>query len=115
MYGENNRLCVNYSDRVKYGYAQNKLSNVVKPSDTVFLGEVDGNSASGSDPALSGVTGQYAVARHGKVGNFAMCDGSSRSAHTNEFMLSSSDTSASTEWNDPKHPAIYWYPSPTSN
>jgi prepilin-type N-terminal cleavage/methylation domain-containing protein/prepilin-type processing-associated H-X9-DG protein len=114
MYGENNRLCVNFP-LVATGTPQNKLSGVVKPSDTVFLGEVDGNTATGTEPALSGVTGQYAVARHGKVGNFAMCDGSCRSAHTNEFMLSSSDTTASAEWNDPKHPAIYWYPSPTSN
>ena len=110
MYGENNHLCVNFGT-VAAGAAQTKLSNLAKPSDTVFLGEVDGNSATGSEPALSGVTAKYAIARHGKRGNLAMCDGSSFGAQTNQFKDYSS---SAIEWSDPNHPAIYWWPTPNT-
>ena len=115
MYGENNRLCVNFGTVVA-GAAQTKLSSLPKPSDTVFLGEVDGNSASGSDPALSGVTAKYAVSRHGKHGNLAMCDGSSFGAQTNQFKdyTDAHDNAGKGEWDDPNHLAIYWWPTPNT-
>lgn len=111
MYGENGRLCVNA------GSAQTKLSNVRKPSDTIFLAEVDPNSSNNKNPAQSNVTGQYAVGRHGNgnIGNFALCDGSARGVRTNEFMrapgestYTGSGTGAAAEW--AKERTIYWYP-----
>ncbi len=111
MYGENGRLCVNKSTRAS-GAVQTKLSNIKKMVDTVFIAEVDPNSPSNTGAAQSNVTGQYAVARHAgdKRGNFSMCDGSSRSAGTNEFLRTSSESnSASEEWNIARK--IYWYPS----
>jgi type II secretory pathway pseudopilin PulG len=115
MYCENGCLCVNYFNRMTYGYQQTKLSNIVRPSDTIFLGEQDPNAASVIYPAVSVVNGKYAIGRHsyGKIGNFAMCDGSSSSVRTNEFMRNSTDYySASAEWAIPR--TIYWYPSPTT-
>ena len=110
MYGENGRLCVNA------GNAQTKLSTIPKPTDTIFVAEVDPNSALNTGPAQSNVTGQYAVGRHGngKIGNFAMCDGSVRGASTNEFLRTSSESSGggSAEWATPR--TIYWYPSSTT-
>jgi len=116
MYGMNNRLCINMQARSS-GAPQTKLSGVVKPSDTVFLAEVDGNnidpntgSALSSD---SGTTGYYAIARHsnGKLGNFTMCDGSSRAARTNDFWRTQGEANNSTnEWALPR--VIYWYPTP---
>ena len=111
MYGENGRLCVNA------GSAQTKLSNVRKPSDTIFLAEVDPNSSNNKNPAQSNVTGQYAVGRHGNgnIGNFALCDGSARGVRTNEFMRAPGEstytgngTGAAAEW--AKERTIYWYP-----
>jgi prepilin-type N-terminal cleavage/methylation domain-containing protein/prepilin-type processing-associated H-X9-DG protein len=112
MYGENSRICVNFGTIAGGQGTQTKLSNIVKPSDTIFLAEQDPNAD--ADPSDSVVTAQYAVARHGKLGNFAMADGSCRGAHTNEFLLKSSDTTASAEWGDASHPAMYWFPSPTT-
>ena len=43
MYGENSRLCVNFSTRQSTSAAQTKLPNVVRPTDTIFLAEVNGN------------------------------------------------------------------------
>lgn len=113
MYGENGRLCVNA------GNAQTKLSNVLKPSDTIFMAEVDPNSTDNTGPAQSNVTGRYAVGRHsnGKMGNFALCDGSARSVRTNEFLRSVTEADnaspdANGEWS--KERTIYWYPSPTT-
>ena len=113
MYCENSRLCVNYSTRMNTGVPQTKLSNIHSPPDVVFLGEQDPNAA--TDPADSVVTGYYAVARHSnnKFGNFAMCDGSLRSATTNEFWRTSSEANdAATEW--AKGRSMYWYPSPNT-
>lgn len=124
MYGENNRLCVNYSSRVEYGYPQTKLSNLLKPSDTIFLAEVNGNSISSSSgsalPSDSGTTAYYAIARHSHnlLGNFSMCDGSAVSAMTNDFWEPQGmadgipNNNGQTEWAQPR--VMYWYPSPTT-
>ena len=120
MYGENARLCVNKSTRfitksgAPTGVRQTKLSSILRPSDTIFMAELDGNTAT-NEAALSVVTGQYGIARHNnnKLGNFAMCDGSSRSARTNEFMRTAAEANtAATEW--ARERAMYWYPTPTT-
>jgi len=124
MYGENDRLCVNFPNRKTKGYAQTKLPNVVKPTDTVFLAEVDGNSINpgigSANPSSSRTTGEFAAARHNhnKAGNFSMCDGSSHMARTNEFLRTSGEAnddcvatgSIALEWKTPR--TMYWYPSP---
>jgi hypothetical protein len=116
MYGENNRLCVNFGT-VASGATQTKLGTLPKPSATVFIAEQDPNTT-GLGAAESGVTERYAVARHGKVGNFALCDGSSRSAHTNDFeppsSIGSTYSTAAVEWSAAPHPALYWWPTPTT-
>ena len=114
MYGENGRLCVNFGTRIT-GVPQTKLSDIRKPTDTIFLAEVDPNSPNNTSPAQSNVTGQYSVARHShnKIGNFAMCDGSSRMARTNEFVRGSQESNdAGKEWADER--TMYWYPSKTT-
>jgi prepilin-type N-terminal cleavage/methylation domain-containing protein/prepilin-type processing-associated H-X9-DG protein len=111
MYGENGRLCVNFSTRAA-GAMQTKLTSIRQPTDTIFMAEVDPNSPQNTAAAQSNVTGQYAVARHsdGKTGNFAMCDGSFRAARTNEFIRSSEESNdAAKEWSQER--AMYWYPS----
>lgn len=109
MYGENGRLCINKpSGGVRI--TNTKLSFVKNPSDTIFLAEVDPNSPNNTAPAQSNVTGQYAVARHDQRGNFSMCDGSSRTARTNEFLRASTESNnASSEWATVRK--MYWYPS----
>jgi prepilin-type N-terminal cleavage/methylation domain-containing protein/prepilin-type processing-associated H-X9-DG protein len=108
MYGENGRLCVNA------GGAQTKLTSVQKPTDTIFMAEVDPNSPNNTAQAQSNVTGQYAAVRHGtKQANFAMCDGSARAAKTNDFWRTASEANSSaTEWAQERQ--IYWYPSATT-
>jgi hypothetical protein len=55
------------------------------------------------------VTGQYAIARHDKRGEFALCDGSARAARTNDFWRDSTESnSAQSEWSIERK--IYWYP-----
>jgi len=111
MYGENSRICINRNTRAT-GTGQVKLANVVKPSDTIFVAEVDGNSAT-AGKANAVTTGQFAIGRHDRRGNFALVDGSSRSFRTNDFMRTSSEAnSAATEWAVDR--AVYWYPSPTT-
>jgi prepilin-type processing-associated H-X9-DG protein len=111
MYGENGRLCVNAGTAA--GAGQTKLSAIPKPVDTIFMAEVDPNSPNNTSPAQSNVTGQYAVARHNKRGNFAMCDGSARTAITNEFIRSSQESNnSSDEWATPRK--MYWYPTSTT-
>ena len=115
MYGENSRLCINKSTRAS-GVAQTRLTNVKNPSDTVFIAEVDPNSPDNSNVSQSGVTGQYAVGRHDRRGNFAFCDGSSRAARTNDFVRTSGEpNNANQEWGPCNGPVIsrkmYWYPS----
>ena len=113
MYGENGRLCINKGTRAT-GVAQTKFTGVLKPADTIVFAENDGN-APGVTQASSNVTGKYAVGFHnGRTrGNLAMCDGSARSAKTNDYFRSESEANdAATEWSLPR--AIYWYPTPTT-
>ncbi|HEY4415598.1 MAG TPA: prepilin-type N-terminal cleavage/methylation domain-containing protein [Verrucomicrobiae bacterium] len=120
MYAENARLCVNFSSRKGPPYAaQTKLSTIPKPTDTVFLAEQDPNAvdATGKSTvtgdAQANVTGFYSIARHGKLGEFSMCDGSSISAKTNAFWRNQNEANtASLEWATQR--AIYWYPTPTT-
>jgi len=110
MYGENARICVNRQTRGANG--QTKFGQIVKPADTVLVAEVDGNSPTVT-ASESVTTGFYAIARHDRRGNFAMADGSSRAAKTNEFWRTSQEANtASVEWS--KDRAIYWYPTPTT-
>ncbi len=112
MYGENNRICINQAS-LSSGVSQTKVSNIPKPTDTIFIAEQDVNTA--SSPSQSGTTGFYAVARHShnKLANFSMCDGSFRSAHTNDFMRSSAEANSSAaEWAQSR--TMYWYPTPTT-
>jgi prepilin-type N-terminal cleavage/methylation domain-containing protein len=123
MYGENARLCINYGTRA-HGIAQTKISSVVYPSQTIFLAENDPNSTLGGGPtaAQSNVTGFYAIARHNHntLGVFAMCDGSSRTARTNEFLRTQGEAnddytvtgSIALEWESSR--TMYWYPTPTT-
>jgi prepilin-type N-terminal cleavage/methylation domain-containing protein/prepilin-type processing-associated H-X9-DG protein len=113
MYGMNGRLCINRSTRASQGISNTKFANIQKASDTILVAEVDPNSSANTAPAQSNVTGQYAVARHEKRGNFAMADGSSRPARTNEFLRTSSESNgASAEWVIERK--MYWYPTSTT-
>ncbi len=125
MYGENARLCVNFSTRHRAPFpTQTKLANVVKSTDTIFLAEGDGNGSTSSPvgASQSNVTGYYSVARHSKnkLGNFSMCDGSARAARTNEFWRTQGEADddytitppIALEWQTPR--AMYWYPTPTT-
>lgn len=116
MYGENGRLCIN-KPASGPRTVQTKLANVVRPTDTIFLAEVDPNSPDNTGAAQSNVTGKYGVARHDKRGMFAMCDGSSRSASTNEFLRTTDESNiamngSTGEWDKPQR--MYWYPSSTT-
>jgi len=127
MYGENGRLCINFGTLVSTGVQQTRLSNILMPTDTIFMAEVVGNAVDSSGASIttaanSNVTGYYSIARHSykKLGNFAMCDGSSRSARTNEFWRTQGEAdddytktgSIALEWQTPR--TMYWYPSPTT-
>jgi len=117
MYGENSRLCVNRATRAT-GVGQTRFTNIKKISDTILIAEVDPNSPNNTGAAQSGVTGQYAVGRHDQRGNFAMADGSARSARTNDFVRTAAESngtgaSPSTcngqiEWAISRK--MYWYP-----
>jgi prepilin-type processing-associated H-X9-DG protein len=110
MYGENSKICVNRSTRESGKGQQTRLSLLRKPCDTILVAEVDGNSADSKQLALSVVTGAYAIARHGQRGNFAMADGSSRAAKTNDFWRAKEESnSAKLEWSADRK--MYWYPS----
>jgi prepilin-type N-terminal cleavage/methylation domain-containing protein/prepilin-type processing-associated H-X9-DG protein len=112
MYGENSRLCINFSTVVA-GTPQMKLTRLLKPSQTVFLTELDANDAN-TFAALSVVTGQHTVGRHSKklACNIAFCDGSSSLVKTNEAMRPASENTGALEWADGgSHPAI-WFPTP---
>ena len=112
MYGENNRLCVNFGDVAK-GAPQTQLGRVVKPSQTVFLAEVDGNTTSA---AQSGVTGQHVVGRHSKkkATSISFCDGHSALVNTNEAARPTGETSSALEWADGGNHPVIWYPTPNT-
>jgi prepilin-type N-terminal cleavage/methylation domain-containing protein/prepilin-type processing-associated H-X9-DG protein len=122
MYAENARLCINFKT-VASGTPQTRMVTVSKSSDTILMAEVDGDSAS-SLVAQSSVTADKSIARHnnGKVGNFAMCDGSARSARPSAFwepanIASGTDSlpvdTGQLEWATNR--SIYWYPSATTH
>ena len=112
MYGENGRLCINKGGTTRV-VPNTKFSEITKPSDTIFLTEVDPNSSAKSNPAQSNVTGQYGAARHSSRGNFALCDGSSRAFKTNDFLRTSAESNdAATEWATDR--LVYWYPTKTT-
>jgi prepilin-type N-terminal cleavage/methylation domain-containing protein/prepilin-type processing-associated H-X9-DG protein len=115
MYGENSRICVNKVTRLAPPYAsQTKMTTVVKPTDTILVAEVNGNDV-GIGVANGVTTGQYAVGRHDKRGNFAMVDGSARAVRTNDFVRNQTEANNATtsgglgEWD--KERLVYWYPS----
>ena len=126
MYGENGRICINYGTIVNTHVGQTKLTTVLKPSNTVFVGENDPNSTAGSSsgnsvsPANSNVNGYYAVARHShnKLGNFSMVDGSAIAARTNDFWEDQTTANGGAaangqlEWSTDRK--IHWYPTPTT-
>jgi prepilin-type N-terminal cleavage/methylation domain-containing protein len=118
MLGENGRLCINFGT-VSSGTPQTKISTILKPSQTIFMAEVDPDS--GTDGAGTGapgiaqsnVTGDHSAAgaRHdyNKLEDFSMCDGSSIAARTNDFVRTSAESnSGSQEW--AKDRVMYWYP-----
>ena len=107
MYGINNRMCVNASS-VAAGAQQTRLSWIIKPSDTIFFGEVDDHTL--TSPSLSGITANFTPARHLGMGIFAMSDGHVRTIRTNDFKHT--DTSAAAEWAAPQK--VYWFPTPTT-
>ena len=118
MYAESSAICVDYSTRYnssgqRTGVLQTKLSDIKIPTDTIFLAEQDTTTATA--PSESVTNGKYSAVRHSnnKLENFAMCDGSCRTARTNEFWRDSSTYySASAEWATSR--TMYWYPSPTT-
>jgi prepilin-type N-terminal cleavage/methylation domain-containing protein len=123
MYAENARICVNFGTIHNPPYPQQtRLTSVVKPSQTVFVGENDPNSTLGGNPSASesAVTAFYACARHSRntIGNLSMVDGSAISSRTNSFWESQTIANGGAaangelEWSTPR--LIYWYPSPTT-
>ena len=108
MYGMNGRICINRSTRAS-GVGQTKISAIPRPSDTILMAEANGNSPT-AGAAQSNVTGQYAIGRHEKRGNFAIADGSARAVRTNDFIRTSAESNnAGTEWAVERR--VYWYPS----
>jgi hypothetical protein len=119
---------------------QTKLSSIVKPGATVEMAEEDPNGkfyATGGGlvdtasitASQSETGGYYAWPRHmsNKLAEFAMCDGSARSARTNEWWRNQKVAdngfgwagagSIAEEWDSTfkgSNPTatMYWYPSP---
>ncbi len=111
MYGENSRLCINKPSPTATRM-NTKFSSMPKPSDTIMVAETEPNSDSVTTyMSLGQVTGRYAVGKHdNNTGCFAMCDGSARSAKTNDFLRTKEEA------NDPKiewqtEHRMYWWPS----
>ncbi len=110
MYGENGRLCINRQAGGRT--SQTKLTQVLKPSDTIFIAEVDPDSAKNSNVSQSNVTGEFVTGRHNGSGEFAMCDGSARGIKTNLCIRTSAESNdATTEWAKYPNGPVYWYPS----
>jgi hypothetical protein len=129
MYGENARLCINRSTRLSTGVPQTRFSGVIKPADTICVGEVNGkisatDTLSNAGFSQSNVTGQYSIGRHGGrdpfygTGLFCMCDGGVCAATYQDFWRDGSvSNSSSLEWGTyPNYITrkIYWYPTPTT-
>ena len=115
MYAENSAICIDLASgmTVRPPGANTKVSQVLKPSDTIFVAEQ--NPFTATALAESVTNGKYCPGRHdsGTRGEFGMVDGSSRSVRTNDFMRTDVNYySASAEWSTPQ--VIYWYPSPTT-
>jgi prepilin-type N-terminal cleavage/methylation domain-containing protein len=109
MYAENSALCVDRAT-VAAGAPQTRLSTMSMPSQTIFMAEQDPSTA--TVPAESVTNGKFCTPRHSnnKLAEFAMCDGSSRAAGTNEFGRGPTDYfSSSAEWAISR--TMYWYPS----
>jgi prepilin-type N-terminal cleavage/methylation domain-containing protein len=109
MYGINGRLCINRDTRNGPPRISNtRLNAVPRPSQTIFVAEVNGNSPS-AGPAQSNVTGRYAGGRHATRCVLALCDGSVQRVKTNEIVRTQLESnSAAEEWRLPR--AFYWYP-----
>ncbi len=109
MYGENSRICVNKSTR---GGPNITFSSVKKPSDTIMMAEVEPNGpTSVGYNSLAQVTSKYAIGRHeNNTGDFAMCDGSARTARTNDFIDVAGANDPATEWSTVRK--MYWWPAP---
>ena len=122
MYAENSRICVNFGTIAAHQGTQTRLSNVVKPSNTVFVAENAPDSTLGGIPTASesATTAFFAAARHGNNtrSNLSMVDGSAILARTNDFSESQSMAdgggpgNGELEWSTTR--TIYWYPSPTT-
>jgi prepilin-type N-terminal cleavage/methylation domain-containing protein len=113
MYGMNGRLCINKDTRAGPPHLpNNRLSAVPRPSQTILMAEVNGNSST-AGAAQSNVTGQYAVGRHTGRCELALCDGSVHGVKTNEIVRTRAESnSAAEEWSVPR--TLYWYPTPST-
>jgi prepilin-type N-terminal cleavage/methylation domain-containing protein len=133
MYGENSRLCVNFGTIAAGAGTQTKMSQVVKPSATIFMAESNPNASDTDNPADSNVTGYYVTGAAGSGGPpnhsdgkqavFSMCDGSGISARTNDFARTQGQAnddynatgSIALEWQPGQTTGLmYWYPTPTT-
>lgn len=133
MYGENNWLCVNGKGGLSAQQLgqQTKMSTLPKPANTIIFGEVDDDyNLNQNNYALSGVQGQYAVARHPvnlKANspdtrcNFTMGDGHAQGYKPSDFNPTNNPahvtSSAQAEWvqngTNTSWPC-YWWPTPTT-
>jgi prepilin-type N-terminal cleavage/methylation domain-containing protein/prepilin-type processing-associated H-X9-DG protein len=112
MYAENGRICPNKNADGTRTTPLVKFTGILKPSDTILVGETDPNSPSVKGyVALAQVTSQYGVGRHNQRGNFAMSDGRAATIRTNDFIEDkASANDAATEWASPR--PYYWWPTP---
>jgi prepilin-type N-terminal cleavage/methylation domain-containing protein len=115
MYAENSCICIDMASgmTVRPPGGNTKISNVLKPSDTIFVAEQ--NPFTSTAPSESVTNGRYCTGRHdsGTRGEFGMVDGSARSIRTNDFMRTESNYyDAGAEWSSPQ--VVYWYPTPTT-
>jgi len=114
MYAENSCICIDLpSSGIRPPGANTKVSQVPRPSDTIFVAPQ--NTLTATAPSESVTNGKYCVGRHdgGTRGEFGMVDGSARSVRTNDFARTGDNYySASAEWSTPQ--VIYWYPTPTT-
>ena len=122
MYAENSRICINFGTIAAHHAEQTKLSNVVKPSNTVFVAENNPDSTLGGPPTPSESTTTAFFAAyphsHNTRGNLSLVDGSAMLTRTNDFLETQTMADGGTadngelEWSTTRN--IYWYPSPTT-